>query len=164
MSLITSSMHNRNHCPTVVGVKRLERETVYFLSNRCTHVVPVGYQAECINGEFVNFPIRPEGRTANGRPLEGGYSMVDHYPHQPQNIQEIHASVKNKLLEWEPYKLYTISTLVDKKKAAWRDKNHNIHYVEWSTSKEKPYWDNVLLTWYVIPINFSCIFLRNSMI
>jgi hypothetical protein len=158
MSLITSSMHNRNHCPTVVGVKRLERETVYFLSNRCTHVVPVGYQAECINGDFVNFPIRPEGRTANGRPIEGGYSMVNYCPNQQQNNKDMLSDINAKELWWEPYKLYTISTTADREKAAWRDENLNIHYLEWNPGKEEAYWDKVLLTWYVVPIDFRCIF------
>jgi hypothetical protein len=54
MSLITSSLNTQTHSPTVVGVKRLARETVYFLSDQRTHVVPIGYQAEWINGNFVN--------------------------------------------------------------------------------------------------------------
>ena len=41
MSLITSSLNIQTHSPTVLGVKRLERETVYFLSVQRTHVVPI---------------------------------------------------------------------------------------------------------------------------
>jgi len=57
MSLITSSLSTQTHSPAVLGVKRLERETVYFLSDQRTHVVPIGYQAEWINGKFVNLPL-----------------------------------------------------------------------------------------------------------
>jgi hypothetical protein len=41
MSLITSSLSTQTHFPTVVGVKRLLGETVYFLSVQRTHVVPI---------------------------------------------------------------------------------------------------------------------------
>ena len=41
MSMITSSFNTLTHSPTVLGVKRLERETVYFLSVQRTHVVPI---------------------------------------------------------------------------------------------------------------------------
>jgi hypothetical protein len=41
MSLIASSLNTQTHSPTVEAVKRLERETVYFLSDQRTHVVPI---------------------------------------------------------------------------------------------------------------------------
>jgi hypothetical protein len=41
MSLITSSLNTQTHSSTVVGVKRLERETVYILFVQRTHVVPI---------------------------------------------------------------------------------------------------------------------------
>jgi hypothetical protein len=46
MSLITSSLNTQTHLATVVGVKRLEGETLYCLSNQRTHIVSINYQVE----------------------------------------------------------------------------------------------------------------------
>jgi hypothetical protein len=57
---IAMSFIAKAECPNVVGVKRRENETVYFLSDNSIHVVPVGFQAECVNGKYLNFPVPPE--------------------------------------------------------------------------------------------------------
>jgi hypothetical protein len=95
MSLITSSLNTQTHSPTVVGVKRLERETVYFLSDQRTHVVPIGYQAEWINGSFVNFPIGHELKKAISLEPEKCCNSVDFYSRQTPNNLE--ASLKANL-------------------------------------------------------------------
>jgi hypothetical protein len=46
-------------CPSVVGVKRRENGTEYFLSDKTIHIVPIGFQAECVNGKYENFPVPP---------------------------------------------------------------------------------------------------------
>jgi hypothetical protein len=85
MSLITSSLNTQTHSPTVLGVKRLERETVYFLSDQRTHVVPIGYQAEWINGNFVNLPIGHEAQKATSLEPEKFCNSVNFYSRQTPN-------------------------------------------------------------------------------
>ena len=161
MSLITSSLNNQIHSPTVVGVKRLERETVYFLSNQRIHVVPIGYQAEWINGNFINLPIEHEAQKATGWKSEKIYKSGDLCSRQATNNLE--ASFKANLgePEWQPYKLYIIREEPSKKKAAWSNESQEINYLERNPNEEVECWDKVMLMWYIIPIDFNCIFLKD---
>ncbi len=123
MSLITSSLSTQTHSPTVLGVKRLERETVYFLSDQRTHVVPIGYQAEWINGKFVNLPIGHEAQKATCLEPEKFCKSVDHHFCQTPNNLEASLKANLRAPEWQPYKLYIISEEPSKKKAAWSNEN-----------------------------------------
>ena len=161
MSLITSSLNTQTHSPTVVGVKRLERETVYFLSNQCTHVVPIGYQAEWINGNFVNLPIGHEAQRATGWKSEKICNSGDLCSRQTPNNLEASFKANLGALEWQPYKLYIICEEPSKKKAAWSNESQEISYLEWNPDEEVECWDKVMLMWYIIPIDFNCIFLKD---
>jgi hypothetical protein len=145
----------------VLGVKRLERETVYFLSDQRTHVVPIGYQAEWINGNFVNFPIGHEAQKTTCLEPEKFCKSVNFYSHQTPNNLEASLKANLRAPEWQPYKLYIICEEPSKKKAAWSNESQEISYLEWNPDEEVECWDNVILMWYIVPINFNCIFLKD---
>ena len=161
MSLITSSLNIQTHSPTVLGVKRLERETVYFLSDQRTHVVPIGYQAEWINGNFVNLPIGHEAQKATSLEPEKIFNSVGFYSRQTPNNLEAPLKANLRASEWQPYKLYIICEEPSKKKAAWSNESQEISYLEWNPDEEVECWDKVMLMWYIIPIDFNCIFLKD---